>query len=633
MKHRHSRALALTIASVGLAGFCFNVAAFYPGLISSDSGDQYLQAVHHSFSDWHPVFMALLWSWMLKVLPGALGMLILISAGIWGGATCFAWELRHRWGWPSLLCFAVPLLPVCLNFSGLVWKDVLHAAFWWAAAGLLFRSRSFAARSGKRASWSLTAGIILILCGVLVRPNGIFAATPLLMWALHRRSIWTTLVGTLVCLAGVVALSTALSVALNVERTHAVSSVEVYGLGGMSYYTGENLLPGRWSAQQSRMLVENCYRPHAWDNYSWSTGRPLDDCQFVSTALRDQQLWGSKLLMTTWVTEIARHPAAFLRSRLASYQYFLKTPGLRTFLDSPNTISAGNIVPARLNALARRINRYTTFGVGLAASVPIYWSAVCAACLLALGFLWERSSSCGKYAFVLACSAALYSLTYFPIGVASDLRYFYWCYIAIALAVILGFAEFSTKRRASGHTNQASTGLKFIAVTLATGLIFTAHFPANWLMSTAPISISATGERNPAATSSDVCLQQVRDADGGVTAGALSGHWTFTDGAWCSTGYPADTITWQDQGSGVAATLAFRSHSQSGIVRVQSSGFDETFDLYSPSPAWKDVTVPLVRRDTAPNVYLLSFLGLLCVNILVLLWLGTRLFGDGRGSR
>ncbi|WP_250483986.1 hypothetical protein [Caballeronia sp. GaOx3] len=631
--HRRSRALSLIIASIGLAGFCFNFAAFYPGLISSDSGDQYLQAVHHTFSDWHPVFMALLWSWMLNIVPGALGMLMLISAGIWGGATCFALELRHRWGWSSLICFAVPLLPTCLNFSGLVWKDVLHAAFWWAAASLLFRSRCIAIRRGKAAPWSLSAGVILLLCGVLIRPNGIFAAIPLLMWALHHRSIPKTLIGTLLCVVSVAAISTALNTALNVTRTHAISSVQVYGLGGMSYYTGENLIPGRWSAEQTQMLVRNCYRPHAWDNYSWSTGHSFDDCQFVLAGLQEQQLWGSKLLMTRWITAIAHHPAAFLRSRLASYQYFLKTPGLRTFLDAPSTISAGAIVPAHLNPVARLINRYTTFGVSKPPSVPVYWAALCAIGLLVQGFLWERSSACGRFAFVLACSAAIYTLTYFPIGVASDLRYFYWCYIAIALAVILFFAEWSTGRPASNEKMGPSIGIRASAATLATGLIFTAHFPANWLMSTAPISITATGERNAASSNSEVWLQQIRDADGGVTAGALSRNWSFINGAWYSAGHPASTSTWRDQGSGVATTLVFRAQGQSGIVRVQSSGFDETIDLYSPDSGSKDITVPLVRRDTAPLAYLMTFLSLLLVTILALTCLGRRVFEDGSRPR
>jgi hypothetical protein len=622
----YSRILSITIACIALAGFCFNLAAFYPGLISADSGDQYMQAVAGSFSDWHPPFMAWLWSGMLKIIPGAAGMTVLISAGIWGGVACFAWGIRERCGWWCLLCFLVPLLPMCLSFSGIIWKDVLHAALWLAASGLLFLSRNRPVHAGKRVSWTLMIGLAFLVCGVLTRPNGIFAAIPFLMWALHRRSVRATLIGTVLCVFGTVVISTVLSSLLHVKHTHPESSIEIYGLGGISYYAGENVIPGRWSTDQTRMLVRNCYRPHAWDNYSWSTGRSFDDCQFVTTALREQQVWGSRALMLSWITEIFRHPTAFLRSRLASYQYFLKTPGLKTFLDSASTISSGTIVPAKLSSLARRINEVTTYAAAKPISVPVYWSAVCAICLLVLGFLWEKSSSCGRFGFVLASSAAIYTLTYVPIGVASDLRYFYWSFIAIALAVVLGLADWVPRRVTIQSEARRSTGITITAATLAMCLIFTAHFPANWLMKTAPITVTATGSHNPASASSEVWLQQIRDADGGITAGSLSTHWLFTDGAWYSSGQSQGPLTWQDQGSGVGTTLAFRSHAGSGIAHIQAAGFDEKIDLYSKSFTWKDVTVPLVRQESAPFTYLITFFVALLAAILALTCIGTRIF-------
>jgi hypothetical protein len=101
---------------IALAGFAFNVYVFFPGLVSSDSIYQYLQAQHHQYSDWHPVFMAAVWSSLLPVFPGATGMLVLISACLWFGLAGIAARLAKQFDRRGLLIFVVPLLPVVINF-------------------------------------------------------------------------------------------------------------------------------------------------------------------------------------------------------------------------------------------------------------------------------------------------------------------------------------------------------------------------------------------------------------------------------------------------------------------------------------------------------------------------------------
>lgn len=114
------------------------------------------------------------------------------------------------------------------------------------------------------------------------------------------------------------------------------------------------------------------------------------------------------------------------------------------------------------------------------------------------------------------------------------------------------------------------------------------------------VSVSATGQKNPASASSEVWV--------GLESGAQSfdGHWSGAGDAWEPRGQryvsyrnqPA-TLTW-DGAWGEGARLELGRHSWSGIARVDIGGKEQTLDLYAtvastltiplprPSLSWKD---------------------------------------------
>src|SRR6188474_2134079 len=81
---------AWVLAGAGL--FCFVVALWLsvPGFMAADSGDQLNQARTGQYNDAHPVLMALLWRYTDRVLPGPLGILVLMTALRVGGLTLLA---------------------------------------------------------------------------------------------------------------------------------------------------------------------------------------------------------------------------------------------------------------------------------------------------------------------------------------------------------------------------------------------------------------------------------------------------------------------------------------------------------------------------------------------------------------
>ncbi|SAK98294.1 hypothetical protein [Caballeronia ptereochthonis] len=428
--------LGRIIFALALAGFVFNVYAFYPGLVSSDSADQYAQALRHAYADWHPPFMAILWSALLPVFPGATGMLLLISASLWGGIGLLAARLCAEFGRRGLLIFAVPFLPVVLNFSGIVWKDVLQATLWLLACGLMIGEAGGKART--RSLFRRTAIVVLVLSGVLVRSNAVFAAMPLLMWEFRdMRPVRSTLAA-IACLVLCFGINSLIGKIVTVDHTHPLSSVQTYNLAAISHYTQTNQFPGNWTPEQTEKIERHCYMDTSWNSYAWGDGGP-DDCSFVMQELVKQHYWGSSTLTRTWLTQILNHPKAYLRSRLDNYQALLKRPEIRHFIDQAQVIDGGGtLAPASaLKPITMLLARYTARGADSRPSAPAYWCVAGAMALVWLTLSWRTASGAARFAHVTLTSALIYVLTYFPAGVASDLRYFYWSYIGISVAVVI----------------------------------------------------------------------------------------------------------------------------------------------------------------------------------------------------
>jgi uncharacterized membrane protein AbrB (regulator of aidB expression) len=69
------------------------------------------------------------------------------------------------------------------------------------------------------------------------------------------------------------------------------------------------------------------------------------------------------------------------------------------------------------------------------------------------GWAWRtRSTPAGAFAVSVTASAVVYVMTFFPVGVAADFRYAYWCVLATlagAVAAVLARYERRTEARAA----------------------------------------------------------------------------------------------------------------------------------------------------------------------------------------
>lgn len=417
----------LLVAALVAAGFALTLLVFYPGYMTIDATyiHTYIEGWH--YGDWQSPVMSVLWALIDPLAPGSASMFLLIATLYWLGFAVLGLALARRSFWLGALPPLLALLPPAFAFVGMIWRDVLFAAAWLLAAAVVF-----AAAEG-RPRWRRAAQLValaLIAFGVLLRPNAILAAPLLAGYALWPlRFVWKRLaLGYLpAVLLGYGLVQVVYYGVLDARRENPLHSIMVFDLGGITYFTGENQFPVSWSPEQSALLLtRDCYDPVRWDTY-WTT----DPCRFVMQRLerKDDVIFGTPRLVEAWRRALLAHPLAYLEHRATFMWTFLAGANLTLPLyDSPATASfATNPYFTALVALHDALKETVLFRPG-------FWLLL-AAGICALG--WRaRDVPAGAFAVGAAGSAGVYVLSFFPVGVATDFRYAYWCVLAVLAAAV-----------------------------------------------------------------------------------------------------------------------------------------------------------------------------------------------------
>ena len=423
----------LVILILLAAGYALTILVFQPGYITLDARYLYNDSKVWNLGDWQSPAMGVLW-WLIDPLaPGSWSMFLFIATLYWLGFGVLALTVARRTPWLGMVTPLVALAPPAFFLVGMIWRDVLFGVVWLVAAVLPF---AVAGRSARVRLPMQLVSLLLIAFGVLLRPNAIFAAAILAAYAIWparfdlKRMAIAFLPMALVCYAIVPAVYYGL---LDVKRLHPLHSIMVFDLGGITHFTQENQFPVQWSEAETKLLTSTCYQPVLWDVY-WYT----PPCSFVMQRLErpDDVIFGTPRLTQAWRQAIVAHPIAYLQHRASLMWNFLGRPNL--VLPHPDwaepgaTYGRGRYLQPLL-ALNRVIERTILFRPGLWLVLAI---GVCAAG-------WRmRASPEGAFAIGVTASAAVYVMTFFVAGVASDFRYAYWCVLAVlagAVAALSGW--------------------------------------------------------------------------------------------------------------------------------------------------------------------------------------------------
>jgi hypothetical protein len=408
-------------AGLAAAGFGLTLLIFYPGIMTYDAKYVYGYIATHTLEDWQSPVMTVLWALIDPIAPGSASMFLLTAAAYWLAFGLLGFTLAGRSTARGALPPLLALLPPAFVFVGVIWRDVLFAVTWLLAIVLTF---AVADRPSRQRVPIQIIAFALCCLGVLLRPNAIIAA-PLLaiyiIWPLQMKWKRTAilLIPAIAAFFGLVQII--YYGVLGATRQHAVQSIMIFDLGGISHFTKENQFPVAWNERDTDLLLNGCYRPTEWDRY-WR----LEPCQFVMHKIeKEEKLFGTPVITKTWASAIARHPIAYLEHRAGFMWNFLGNSNLTMWaanIEKPDEMVFPDRPAFALLMIVHDVLKPTVFfRAG-------FWLL---ACLLMLALAWRRRDTPeGAFTIAVCGSSSLYVLTFFAVGVASDFRYGYWTVLA-----------------------------------------------------------------------------------------------------------------------------------------------------------------------------------------------------------
>src|SRR5262252_1378462 len=292
-RQRASLLVLLTVA----AGYALTVLVFYPGYSTADARYVYADAMVWRFGDWQSPAMAVLWRLIDPIAPGPSSMFLLTAAVYWLTFGTLALIAARRSLWLGLATALLAFMPPAFFFVGMIWRDVLLAVIWLAAAVLAFAA---ADRGARLRAAIQTLALLLIALGVLLRPNAVVAAPVLaayVIWPM-RFDLKRTAILFLPALVLFYALVPLVYYGvLDAKRQNPLHSIAVFDLGGITHFSGENQFPVAWRGDQTALLTSQCYEPFLWHTYSH-----MASCPFLIQRLErpDFVIFGTPRLAAAW---------------------------------------------------------------------------------------------------------------------------------------------------------------------------------------------------------------------------------------------------------------------------------------------------------------------------------------------
>ena len=443
-----SRGTAVAIASLALFGFALELRAFWPGLMSTDSIEQYTQAALARYNDHHPPIMALLWSWTNRVVTGPGGMLTVHLALLWAGLWAIAEAarrsgLRHAWA-----IVPIGVLPWIASIAGVIWKDVGMAYALLCAGGLV----ALAETSGRRLRIATIAGaLVLIAYATMVRANGAFAALALAVYAAatalprasRARIVASGAIFVALVLGGQQLLERRL---LDASPRHLSQLVMLFDLAGIACRGGEVDIPAAFQAPSyDRAALCRAYDPDQVDTLLFFPAHPLEQ----SFDRRDVAK-----LRQAWIAAALAHPQLYLAHRAYSFAgllglhsvpehyRYLRQPYMQPnpwgFAFTPNAFSSA--FDASVDALA---------GSGLFNGT--FWIAVASILLVLIAILRLAA----RLETALLASGLMNALPYFFFSLAPNYRFLYWTVLATTAALALLVLKIGAFARREAHRGLA----------------------------------------------------------------------------------------------------------------------------------------------------------------------------------
>ncbi|HEX6416345.1 MAG TPA: hypothetical protein VFZ62_02355 [Candidatus Saccharimonadales bacterium] len=419
---------------LGGVGFIANVLTFYPGYMSNDTLSQLGQALgSQELNDMLPLAMMGLWRLLIAVTGHASAMLFFQLLLLWLGVGLLAVYVFRETGSRkySLLPFAIGILPVILNISGVVWKDNQMAFALFLACVLILFFKYIHGVYGRIGL--LVTSLMLMVYACLVRYNALIAIVPLMFLAFRQSGFIKTRSRQVLASLGMIVVTVScfslMSFAFNSKSSNPVSFVMlddvvnvtssgVLGSSSLSPDFKEDIREVQECARSKKMLVNNywvCANEEQRERFSLSNFSGLKEL---------------------WMKTLVSNPLDYMLYKTQSYVSFLfPAEGVYYVWQDgiePNEFGQevkferpGEIVGIYVNNFG-----YKNFHFMYE---PWFWLAAC----IGLFVYMKKNRNTDSIILLIVSSAALYLLSYFPTGATVDYRFIYWSVLACVTVSIL----------------------------------------------------------------------------------------------------------------------------------------------------------------------------------------------------
>ncbi len=413
MVYQHSRLQKWIINLLVIAGCAFTIASAYPGFMSFDSLDQYVQAKNNVYNDWHPPFMAWLWNKFLYIIDGPNLMMFLFNLTYWFSIWLIATKIKN-----FALCIfliALSLSPVMINFIGVIWKDTFLFSLLILVCAILFTIKGIKiSRLRKFLLFSLL--VVIHFIAILLRHNAITAVLPLLILSIittfgNRRLIAPILAGLFISVALFIAGQKVNDTLCKGRHLHPEQQLMIFDLMGISQDINKNLMP---DYLQSKLTLDSIKQ-----YYFYSSGGLYPIFSMHCNTSDPDKL---HLLKQAWVSAIKNHPKELVKHKYLVFLYLQSESSLVTY-NSINENKYGIVL--KPNRVRETFISYTEGSFAKTLYKAKYYTWGCLI-ILATSLLLIRKNEQIIYPLLISLSGVFYSLTYFLLSPTSDLRYNYW---------------------------------------------------------------------------------------------------------------------------------------------------------------------------------------------------------------
>lgn len=415
-------------------------AIFFPGAFSTDSFDQWGQAVSGKYSSWHPVALAFVMKGLNPIF-GKGGVLVFHQLLYWFGlALFFDTVLRKR----SLVLFLWGFFPPVFMLSLTVWKDTsMMIGLMWAAISIF----NFFEASRYKKVW-LVIALISLWYSSVVRMNGfipvaiiIFFASLyyfMMKWRVLVKSITLALVATMTL---TLTFSLSNSVLLSVSKAKIVSplpTLMLWDVAGIKHNIGERTpVPDFIDAddRDSSKWIDNY---HSWTcDFCWMSG--------VSCGITPDK---NKDMVAYWISNIKEHPKAYIKHRKELAKTMLGLNGGAYYAYHPYD-DQNNREGFRVSNFGKKMFDLLFSGVALMNKMKVYQPIfyLCLSFFFVIFLLirqiktnWKSSKE--VVSLILCFSGFVSEFSLLFISVAADYRYSSWLIMSSILITLVFFYSF-----------------------------------------------------------------------------------------------------------------------------------------------------------------------------------------------